>query len=179
MWAVIVGSTLVSFAVTYAWWAKVRAIALRQNIYDVRDQLFDAAAAIGGGSFSDPAYREARTRLNGIAVSAEFIASGPALIYLHVLFRTTGRRLTIPETDNQDLSRAIKDAMRGCEDRIAGYVLHETALGLAVLAVASLSPPFRTVLRSEARRVTGEVVRSTDLSRLLHRRIAPPSLAAC
>lgn len=56
---------------TYAVWCKARVVFIREELFAVRDRLWDAARELDG--FDDPAYLEARDHLNaGIKVVPSF-----------------------------------------------------------------------------------------------------------
>src|SRR6056297_2477608 len=52
----------------YLAWRQLRVVFLRQDLFAIRDHLWDRAKKSDG--FSDPAYREAREALNGVILYA-------------------------------------------------------------------------------------------------------------
>ena len=118
------GILLVSVGLTYAWWTKVRVICLRQDIFDIRDELFDAALDLNG--LGDPAYRQARERLNFAAKIAD-VFSLPLV--------TAVRSMNAPPqqefcSSNRKLQEAINHAIASCSQRIVDYLYFETFCGM-------------------------------------------------
>ena len=159
MLLVILGSLIISLALSYAWWTRVRVVNLRQDIFDIRDELLDEAADCSG--LQDAAYKQARAWLNGMAAGAHVIASGPVLVYIHTLQRRTESASKRPKSDIAKLNKAIDSAVSKCGLRIARYILRETLPGIVFSCLAVFTPS-RRLLIAEAERFAGEVVHSTD-----------------
>ena len=121
-----IGVLLISFVTTHAWWSIVRVVRLRQDVFDIRDRLFDVAAKTR--TFDDRAYRDARHHLNSVARIADTI-SLPVLGYLlHANFAQRERSLS----NNAVLQRAIDVSLEDCTERIRSYLMRETFTGLFV-----------------------------------------------
>ena len=59
---ILIGALVLSVSVSYGLWAKLRIVLLRQDLFVIRDRLWDRAGELSG--FDDPAYRHARKHLN-------------------------------------------------------------------------------------------------------------------
>jgi len=125
MIALSIGMVLASLSITYAWWVRIRVINLRQDIYDIRDRLFDKALALE--SLSDPAYREAREHLNKVAAIVNRLS-------LMVLAFVLGQGRSEPmgdrfKTSNFELQHAINESLEASSSRLAHYLFRETLTG--------------------------------------------------
>lgn len=58
----------ISLALTYAWWTRYRVIALRQDLFSLRDELWDLMRA--EGKLDHPAHRALRDHLNRLILIA-------------------------------------------------------------------------------------------------------------
>ncbi|MCK6631934.1 MAG: hypothetical protein L6Q31_06115 [Fimbriimonadaceae bacterium] len=124
----IIGTVLVSGALTYALWVKVRVMCLRQDIYDARDWLFDLASK--EGALQDPAYVDFRERLNVLARTAQVI-SFPLMAYaLEHVDRTPGK---MPEAENRKIQGAVDKITEDLGRRIQRYLFWETAAGWVLM----------------------------------------------
>ena len=121
------GVLLISFVTTHAWWSIVRVVRLRQDVFDIRDHLFDVAHETN--TFSDPAYRDARHHLNSIARIAESIN----LYMLGYLLHANVEHRERPQSDNLVLRKAIDASLEACTERIKNYLLRETFTGLIAM----------------------------------------------
>lgn len=140
------GTLVVSVAVTYAFWAEVRVMRLRQDILDKRDALFDLAAERGG--LDDPAYKAARKHLNAIAQSADEIC-----IPLFVYWLGEGVKRDGPTLQHADsvIQKNIESMIAWCGERILKYLLYETGEGRFLQARARLGGVSEAVTRAGAR----------------------------
>lgn len=124
----IAGPLLISLAVSYAWWSKVRVIRIRQDIFDKRDELFDLAVELNG--LDDPAYRFARDHLNALAATVESL-SLPALFFVAAeMCGDDAPSTTRPRHADPRMDEKIVATMGWCSTRIMRYLLRETASGL-------------------------------------------------
>lgn len=143
-----IGIALVSFGLCYAAWIRIRPLRLRQDIYDLRDELFDEALA--AGALTDPGYRQLRLQLNSWARSAAMI-SFPSLVYLLV---TLDDDLPTPiPSERPEVQAILERTYDRLARRLIRYVAFETLPGLIVLA--TLVPLW--------------VVRVTFIARIAHR----------
>lgn len=170
IWLVF-GVTLISFVTTHAWWSVVRVVRLRQDVFDIRDRLFDAAADTT--AFDDPAYRDARHHLNSVARIADTISISNLGFLLHANFGQRDR----PVSTNTALQEAIDASLERCTERILTYLLRETFTGLVVLPFVRMIQMTSVVEDQLARWVRRWLISSApeslDLSRatsgLVHR----------
>ena len=130
---IIVGMLAVSLALSYAWWCKVRVIRLRQDLFDMRDALFDAALEIG--CLDDPAYRAVRRHFNAIAGTAGFITI-PVFVFL--LHRGVVKNQLL-NSENSQMQKVIDSALESCANRVIVYLLKETFTGAIVLPIVRLA----------------------------------------
>lgn len=128
---IVIGAISISLATTYAWWVKVRAIAFRQDIFDIRDDLFDAALAADG--VGDDAHIAARRHLNSLANSV----NGLSIMLLgYVLSRgvdTHSLRSKL-NSSNVALNAAIEGALSRSTQVFAEFLLHKTMPGVLLSA---------------------------------------------
>lgn len=121
------GTFLISVAVVYTAWSHVRLIFFRQDLFQVRDRLWDKARELN--AFSDPAYVEARQKINDCIAAANWI-NAPAVL---------PPAESLPHyftTENRDMRKAVQAAHRELTRRILRYVLLERASGWAYIARA-------------------------------------------
>ena len=128
IWIVLFGlfTFFASSGFAYLWWVKVREMRLRQNIFAIRDDLFDAAVA--NGWLDDPGYRAFRAHLNSLLQFAHHL-SVPALIHLSSVPLPDE---PFPKSANKRIQKAIDQATHDVTTRIVHFVRFETAIGLLV-----------------------------------------------
>lgn len=126
---IIFGTMLVSLSLTYAWWVKIRVVCLQQDLFDLRDGLFDFAA--DHGCLDDEAYSEARNQLNAVISGAELLTI-PIVAYM--LKHGAGPRET-KKSSNTALQQEIDGTLKECVARIYRYLMLETFTGLFVRPV--------------------------------------------
>jgi hypothetical protein len=99
-------------------------LALRQDIYDKRDELFDVALKLG--RLDDPAYRRTRDVLNVMAMSAKHISP-----YFMMSVARSSRRFSSgrPVSADPRMDREIEIALRWLSERILRYLLKECVSG--------------------------------------------------
>ena len=158
-----IGVLLISFVTTHAWWSIVRVVRLRQDVFDIRDNLFDVAAETR--MFKDQAYRDARRHLNSIARIADTI-SFYMLGYLLYANFAPRKRL---RSNNAVLQKAIDLSLEDCTERIRKYLMRETFTGLVVLPFARtirMANVLEEQLRQWVRRwLISSATESLDLAR--------------
>jgi hypothetical protein len=123
---VFAGVCLISFSLTYAWWVKARVVCLRQDIFDIRDDLFDVALELG--VLDDTAYRDARDHLNNIASAASLFS----IPFFATCVSQAGESRAFDKTSNAKLQEAIDKRVRRCASRIGNYLLYETFTGWSI-----------------------------------------------
>lgn len=127
MW-IAIGTVMVSLALSYAWWTRVRVINFRQDVFDIRDELFDRAMELG--ALDDGAYKAARNHLNSAANTMEMVTVwGVAYYVRHVGVVTTAKEMA---TKNAPLQEAICNAMEALAVRLTRYLVGETLAGRLV-----------------------------------------------
>lgn len=119
------GMFLVSSAIAYAWWCHVRVIGLRQDLFDIRDEMWDEARALG--CFDDPAYRSAREHLNGVATHSSSFTL-PVLAFV-MANRPPGGYPRLQRSENQDVRQIIDRALTRSSARLASYLVNESLTG--------------------------------------------------
>jgi hypothetical protein len=148
----LIGSSLVTFGVTYGLWGIVRVIRLRQDIFDKRDALFDVATELG--AHDDPAYQEAREHLNSLAHLAKVIS-------WQVVFNAdVPKRKDAPlRAQNPKMQEAIDSVFDWSAYRIFRYLLKETLTGWVILAAVKTFGLYSKWKDREGERI-GQWVRS-------------------
>ena len=126
-----VGVLLLSVGVSYAWWTKVRVLWLRQDIYDIRDNLFMESARLDRAD--DQAAKCARDHLNALARVASVI-SFPLVITAINTGEAEVRELL--KSENAKLNKFIKLSMEKAGNRIARYLTRETLTGWIIVILS-------------------------------------------
>lgn len=131
--AFLFGVLLMSLGIAGAWWTKVRVIWLRQDIYDLRDELF--MESVRRDCVQDPGIQAAREHLNAIArvspvLSISFIANAIQLGLVE--------SREFPRSDDKELGKLIESTMNKAGLRIQRYLLRETLAGLISIRVGRL-----------------------------------------
>jgi hypothetical protein len=128
---------LLVFGLICFWlWPGVRVDSFRQNLFALRDDLFDYAAS-GQISFQHPAYRLLRQSMNGFIRYAHRI--GVFQIVMTVLIR----RVTHPAKQEYDWTRKWEQALESVKDREVRTRLEEfhSRVGLMVAERVVLGSP--------------------------------------
>lgn len=134
-----------SVVITYAWWAKLRVWVLRQDLFAVRDHLWDEMAA--AGRLDDPAYRDFRDAINSLIRLAPFLS---ILTVLRILFsREEFGPLLAESHDIHELSEVRNEVFV----RVVRYLLLESVSGLALLGVAGAFGMASALRRAITRRI--------------------------
>lgn len=131
-----VGAAMVSAALGYACWVKVRVIRLREDIFAIRNRLFDKMTDLS--SHDDPAYRHIRDELNTALQIADLI-SIPLLAYFWHMYRHDPQ----PEqrrSDREQVQRGVDAARVRLRRRLASYLSRETLTGLMSQAIVAAIP---------------------------------------
>lgn len=129
----IIGFALIGLSLGYACWVKVRVIRLREDLFEIRDDLFDAARRLNG--FNDPAYREARIHIHALITMADSI-SIPCVLFLS----QSASEKESASSSNPAMQEAIDKAKRLYIQRTQRYLFGETLGGLLVTAVVWALP---------------------------------------
>lgn len=128
----LVGFVLLSWVLAYAWWVKVRVLRLRDDLFAIRDRLFDAAQSEAG--FDDPAYCYARNSIN-CTIRLAGTLSVPTVIYMCA--KADGKSVpSRPGSKSADLQQAVTAALDDRDTRVVKYLLNETLGGRFLCIVA-------------------------------------------
>ena len=146
--AILAGGVLgLSCIVAYALWLQVRVIRLREDLFEIRDDLFDFAAT--RGECDDPGYRYARGVINAVIAMADSISLGMFVHLNKTQFKPTHEGN--PACLSVEMQDEVNRAIFRCGSRIARYILHETLSGrctyiaclIAQMNVEALNPEQR------------------------------------
>ena len=113
--------------VCYAWWSRFRVWVLRQDLFAIRDVVWDAMRA--QGMLEDPAHREFREGINAM------IRFAPDLTFFTV-WRILVTNLTPSSTEETTATAEILWGRRMTFVRLVRYLLFESIVGLIVVALA-------------------------------------------
>lgn len=129
------GSAIVSLAIAYAWWSHVRVTFLREELFAIRDRLWDNARELD--ALQDRAYQQARNHLNaGIGIAG--------LYSIRTLRKWERSPIAqqIPldrcQSSNTPLQEAIDAAYKESGARVVRYVVFYSASGFVALFSAML-----------------------------------------
>ena len=125
-----VSSFVVASGVAYLCWTELRIILLRHQLFYIRDGLWDGAKRLHG--FGDPAYREARARLNTAIRVVRWITI-PAVVGANC---TNGAAPLAPRSTNPELQEAIDAAYARFSEVIVHHLMRHTLCGVALLCAA-------------------------------------------
>ncbi|HVA46311.1 MAG TPA: hypothetical protein VNH11_08055 [Pirellulales bacterium] len=116
--------------VAYAWWAKLKPLFLREDLFIIRNRLWDVA--LQGNAFSDPAYKQARAHLNALIRTAALF-SLPSI--KAAAKATAGRSCPSVRLKANDaaLQAAIDAAYQESAEAVVKYVMYRSAFGLLVV----------------------------------------------
>jgi len=139
---IFLGSIGLGLAVAYAWWSVLRVTYFRQDLFAIRDRLWDEARKLD--AFSDPSYRETREVLNACIAAASFV-SLPQLVHSKLIDRSD-RREEI-KSERSEVQQAVDAAMAALTRRIGRYIMLERPISglvfgafLVISALAILTP---------------------------------------
>lgn len=159
---VIVGMLLLSAGASYAWWVSLRVWMLRQDLFTIRGELWDAMCE--AGTLDDPDHRALRNSLNALIQLAPSLS---VLTFLRILVE--GAHAPRPIRD-QPVSFEIRAFQQRAGDRLVRYLTRETLLGVAFLWSAIgfcllILTPAR-VVRQRFAGLVDQVFRSVELASL-------------
>jgi hypothetical protein len=136
---VCIGATIVSSGTAYLCWTYLRIVLLRQQLFEIRDAMWDKARERRG--FNDPAYREARSRLNSAIHMVHWIT-------LPVIARAIDApspNSSFIKSRDLVLQEAIDEAYSAFANRILHHLMRHTICGLLVLVAAKLYTTAKTL----------------------------------
>lgn len=123
-----VGMLLLSFCLGYAMWVRVRVWRFRQDLFEIRDHLWDQMRS--QGKLNDAAHREAR---NGINV---LIRLAPALSLVSFSILVVSGVKEVDSAIDKNAPTAVNRALHAAVRRTLKLVIFESPLGLLFLACA-------------------------------------------
>lgn len=136
----ILGLTTLSAILTYAWWTRFRVWKLRQDLFAIRDDLWDAMRC--RGELDNTHHRETRRVINALVRIAPLLS-----IFTLLRFKLQDHSPTPPLP--QDCPTAVVEARNLFMDRVSRYLFRETLSGfgvkLAVLAINCGMVPMRVI----------------------------------
>lgn len=135
----------ISLVVTYFWWVKVRVWMFRQDLFRIRDELWDSM--VSEGMADDPDYRSFREAINAVIRLAPVLS---IVTVLGVVLERDEFRVAIP--DHPRLAPLVK-ARNMVFYRVTRYLLLETLSGLSILALLVAFGLGRSFFRAISRRV--------------------------
>jgi hypothetical protein len=109
-----------SACLAYALWSKVRVIFLREELFEIRDDLWDAARRHGG--FDDPAYLEARTHLNAAIVAGPLCSVSILQGVVRRVKREDIEAAISQKSQNHEFQNAIDLAYRRTISKCVAYI---------------------------------------------------------
>ena len=121
-------TAVISSVLTYAWWIHFRVWMLRQDLFEIRDDLWDEMSE--KGELDDPAHRETREGINSMIRFSPYLS-----IRTLILIATDGAENVQQSTD---LPQAVVEARKAVFNRIMRFMLLETVTGLACTFLAML-----------------------------------------
>lgn len=130
------------WVVSYAWWVRMRDMLFRQELFAIRDRLWDVARRLD--AFDDEAYREARERLNNTIRISRWITI-PAVAFVSDF---KGEQTERKRSENEELQEAIDNAYQEAARYICHHLMRHTISGLTVLVLAFVA---RYVIAGRAR----------------------------
>lgn len=126
----IVFSMILSATVSYALWVRWRVWLLRQDLFSIRDQLWDQMRA--KGELDNRDYLDCRSDINGMIKVAPALSLLTFLKFLEIGVHSQGTESIVVK----DIAPEVVDARRMIFYRVVQFMLFESFLGLAVAAIA-------------------------------------------
>ena len=125
----ILATTGLSLCLSYLWWVRWRVWIFRQDLFRIRDRLWDTARA--EGLFSDSSYRECRRDVNAM------IRLAPVLSLFTFL-----KLFAIVDADPADQKpiapKAVREARQAVFMRVFQFIFLESLAGLVVTGLVIL-----------------------------------------
>lgn len=152
----IFATFVLSMTLSYAWWLRIRVWALRQDLFTIRDRLWDRMRA--EGTLDHPAHRWYRNNLNSL------IRFAPALSFTTIVqMLDAGVVPAYPEgIDPDHLPEAVTQARQAADERIVKYLLFHTITGWIVIGVA-LSVGVKDFITNELLSHIGQIASSREI----------------
>lgn len=118
-------TALLSLTITYAWWVRLRVWFLRQDLFNIRDVLWQQMH--DSGSLGDQSYLEFRDGINSIIRIVPYLSF---IVLARILFEDGGTQ----HSSGKELVEVV-NARKLVVDRLLRYMLQESVVGLAALAI--------------------------------------------
>jgi hypothetical protein len=128
------GVYIIAAVVTSIWWIKLRVIFLQEELFIIRNRLWDRTKELN--AFDDEAYKHARSHLNRCIKAAKFVTLD-AIEY--VARNAADLEWSAPSTTNTLLAEAIDRAYLESAILIRNYLLLDTITGRLYLLRAKLA----------------------------------------
>lgn len=123
-----VWSGILSATLCYAVWVKLRVWMLRQDLFNVRDELWEQMRC--DGTLNDPSYQSTRDVINSIIRLAPYLSF---VVLARILFE--GQPASKPSSP---CLSAVVEARRKIVGRLLKYMLQESLVGVAAVVMAKL-----------------------------------------
>ena len=132
---IVAGMSGLTLIGVYLGWRELRVVLLRQDMFAIRDELWDTAHRLE--AFDDPAYLEAREILHAVIRRAHRID----LVTFAITLRTAEVKHapTLPPARTPDMQSAIETALSKSYRRLSRYIVWERPFsGFALMQVANV-----------------------------------------
>lgn len=116
-----------SLSISYLWWVWWRVWVFRQDLFQIRDQLWDGMRA--QGALDDPAYRECRRDINAMIRLAPVLSLFTFLKLVEIVEADPAGRAP-------NVSAAVREARAAVFFRVFRFLFLESLSGLVVTGLA-------------------------------------------
>ncbi len=123
------GLFLLTATVTYICWRRVRVIFIQEELFSVRDRLWDMANSLG--LFDDPAYLQERNRLNTI-IRVVNVLNMPVVLS-SLASRNNDPKVSPLQSDNAKLQAEIEVARSRAGEIVVKYIVFYRPVGMITL----------------------------------------------
>lgn len=149
----ILGCAGLSILISYAWWVKVRTWMLRQELFEIRDWLWDCMRR--GDKLNDPGYQQVRHSINAMIRLAPLLTfvSMAKLLVDGVEQRST-KLHGVPEVDV---------ASKKVAEVFAYHLLYRSFAGLAILVLVRLFRFRKSSVVEQFAKWVGRVMNSKEI----------------
>lgn len=119
---------ILSLAISYAWWVRLRVWLLRQDLFNLRDELWQQMSE--NGTLEDESYQQTRNALNQLIRLAPYFSF---FVLARILLEDTGEvsrpLMILPQ---------VRTARSQLVSRLMGYMLQESLIGLIAVTIAHI-----------------------------------------
>jgi hypothetical protein len=141
----LIGCFGISVVITYLCWVRFRVWSLRQDLFEIRDNLWDRMES--EGRLDDPAHRELRDAINSLIRIAHFLSP---LTILRILLNREKFSPLLALRENDEL---LKQTRAQVFVRVARYILLESASGWLVAVLAAAFGMYSAISNALTRRI--------------------------